>query len=316
MSQVLEAITGATLFTLNKLKHKELFAPEAETELRFSQTETLSYFTAKDENGIMRGGNLPWSHLIDIIPSHLNSKKDKVDYICAMLAKLPSNVAFNFITNPRIKDSDIVIAAFKKAGFAHNTRNTNTFFADTDQDLIKRLKSDARTKVNASIRDMELVPMSVEEFFAYYSNNLKNADKSYYFNFGIDVELFKRSMTMTSAKVHILAARQKASDKVPENAPIDAVFFCGAGDDEFLKLMRITYRLPQEDDVVAPHKHAIKFLVFEAMRMAAINGLTLDTDGYTPGGDVLYSRFGVFNTEVRHEFSRKTAQTLLKKLFK
>lgn len=316
MSQVIDAITGATRFTLNKIKYNELFAPEAETELCFSKIDTLSYFTAKDENGIIRGGNLPWSHLIDIIPSHLTSKKEKVDFICAVLAKLPSNVAFNFITNPRIKDADIVIDAFKKAGFIHNTRNTNTFYADTDQDLIKRLKSDARTKVNASIRDMELVPMSVEEFFAYYSENLKNAEKSYYFNFDIDVELFKRSMTMTSAKVHILAARQKASDKTPENAPIDAAFFCGTGDDGFLKLMRITYRLPQADDVVAPHKHAIKFLVFEAMRMAAINGLTLDTDGYTPGGDVLYSRFGVFNTEVRHEFSRKTAQTLLKKLFK
>lgn len=316
MPQMIEAITGATLFALNKFVHKESFAPVARTDLVMNQIENLSFYTAMDENGVMRGGNLPWCYMQDIILAKTATNKQKTESLRATLAKLPSNVSFTFVANPRMDNMDIVIDAFKKAGFSHSTRKTYTFETDTDQDLIKKLKPDARTKVNAGLRDMELVPMTVDEFFAYYKQNIDAANKEYYFNYSVDIALFKKSMSLTNAKVHILAARQKSSDKIPQNAPIDAAFFCGAGDDGFLKLMRITYRLPQEGEAVAPHKHAIKFLVFEAMRMAAINGLILDTDGFTPGGDTLYTRFGVFKTEVRHEFTRKTAQCLLAKFRK
>lgn len=316
-SFVIEALVGSALFSLNKIKYGEVFNIERNIHLKIQQAENISFYTAIDENGILRGGELPWSYLHDLIPESITEEKDKIDYLCRVLSKLPSNVAFSFAARPDLKDAEIVKKAFFKSGFVYNEKKTLLFKGSAyDGDLVKRFKSDVRSKINAGIRDLEVVAMSVDEFFKFYKNNLATAKKESYFNLDIDQKLIAEAVKLQVPCAHILAVRQKAKGPNGEDAPVDAAIICAGGPDGYLKLLRITYRHEVEGVSPLPHKHATKYLVYEAMKLAIEKGLTLDTDGFTPGGDILYSRFGVFEASARDEFKRKTAQTFLKKLVK
>lgn len=309
--ELIDATGGAARFHWNKLVHRAGTHNIGQTLPFMTNIDTLHYYVGRDEKGILRGGNLPWLYLRDLIPYGFASREEKFKSLCRALAQLPGNVAFAFAASPDLHDADIVRAAFRTAGFSHIARKTYTYRGANDgADPISKIKSDARTKVNSARRDLEFVDMSLEEFFAYYRANLEADGKNSHFHLNIDLELIGRAMA--EGQIEIMAVRKKASDDQPGPHPVDAAIVCSRGEDGYYKLMRISYR-HYNSGPIAPHKHALKMLVVEAMKRSAALGMVLDVDGATPGGETLYSRFGVFETVIRDEFKRKTAQTLIRK---
>lgn len=317
MIKSLGFFAGALRFHLNKLAYKAPLANVKDDALLHQATSAFEYYTSSDEQGILRGGEYPWQYLQNLVPQVLGSAPQKLDYLRRELARLPSNVAFSFACSPDLQDADIIKAAFRKAGFTHLEKRTHLFKPSAGQeDILMSIKPDMRNKIRAAMRDLELVPMSADEFFTFYEDNLSSVGKKYYFNFGIDKDLAKKALSQTPAQAHIVAVRQKGVDQTAR-MPFDAAILCTGCADGFLKLSRITYRVHKDSDkdinIPPPHKHAIKFLVYEAMKMAADMGATLDTDGYTPGGEVLYSRFGVLEAKTRDEYKRKTIYIPIKR---
>lgn len=309
--ELVDATSGAARFHWNKLVHRAGTHNIGQTLPFMTNIDTLHYFVGRDEKGILRGGNLPWLYLRDLTPYGFASRAEKFKSVCRALAQLPGNVAFSFASSPDLRDADIVRDAFRTAGFSHTARKTYTYKGVNDgTDPISKVKSDARTKVNSARRDLEFVEMSLEEFFAYYRENLDAEGKNSHFHLNIDLELISRAMN--EGQIEIMAVRKKSSEDQPGPHPIDAAVVCSCGEDGYYKLMRISYR-HHASGPIPPHKHALKMLVVEAMKRSAARDMVLDVDGATPGGETLYSRFGVFETVIRDEFKRKTAQTLIRK---
>jgi hypothetical protein len=168
--------------------------------------------------------------------------------------------------------------------------------------------------VNNARRDLEGCRMDLDSFFRYYRENLKAAGKDCYFNLDIDQRLIEEAYRRNPSSVHIIAVCRKETDDKSAPRPIDAAIICLAGPDEYLKMLRITYRHADPAGILPPpHKHATKLLMVEAMNLSISLGLTLDSDGSTPGSEVLYSRFGVFEATTRIDFTRKTAATFYRK---
>ena len=312
-----ETSSAAVRFAWNKFIHGSSPFSYASNYPLINKSDRVPYYVCRDENGVLRGGNPAWMYLQDLIRPETLSDKDKVSILRYAISRLPSNVAFEFSACPYVKDADIVRKAFTRSGFVHSLKKTYMYKGNPGEiDPAPRFKSDARNKINSARRDMETVPMGIEEFFRYYEENLKGAGKDSYFHLEIDKEIAREAMRMSPPRAHIIAVRRKQTD---QNAPhpVDAAILCtgSAEDDGYLKLFRITYRhadpAKPED---APHKHATKLVIVEAMQMANQMGLTLDTDGYTPGGETLYSRFGVFEAVMRTEYKRKTIHIVTAKL--
>ncbi len=302
-----EAVAGAAKFHTNKIMHMATTHDVTATRPFLSNIEDLKYFVGRDEQGVLRGGNLHWEYLFNLCDSR-DTDAVKFKKLCRELACLPSNVAFEFKAAPDMRDGDIVRAAFLRAGFSNIYNKTYLYFGNVeDGDPIKKIKSDSRTKVNSARRDMELTTMSLNEFFAFYNRNLIADKKEAHFFLQIDEEVIAKS-----TKVEILAARRKGLMEDGNPYPIESAMCCGYGDDGYYKLMRITYASEGTGVIPhAPHKHALKFLVVEAMRRSAELGMILDVDGATVGGGTLYTRFGVFEEVMRDQYKRKTAQTFI-----
>ncbi|PZQ45098.1 MAG: hypothetical protein DI551_08460 [Micavibrio aeruginosavorus] len=305
------ALIGSLLFNWNKVAHMGVaFSARRNSEL-VNKADSLDYCVSPDEKGILRGGSLPWSYVRDLCEDSLDERQKSKD-VQRTLATLPSHVTFAFNTAPApaLKDENIISTAFKKAGFTHTTRKTFLYRGEAGIDPISLIKSDTRNKIRAAQRDMEIVPMGIDEFFSFYEANLEAIGKTNNFFVKIDQALFEAGASGRDPKVDILAARRKTAEG---NSPIEAAIACSCGDDGFYKFTRISYKRGQSSDMEQPpHKHAIKFLVYEAMKRSADRGLVLDVDGTTEGGETLYSRFGVFEETYRNEYSRKTSATLLK----
>jgi hypothetical protein len=307
---VMTALQGSWRFFANKAAHRLWSLNACKATPLLNDLAGLPYYIGRDENDVLRGANPPWFYISDFLAGESVPCAEKKSEILARLAVLPANVAFAFECSPRLKDKNIVIDALKQAGFTHSTKKTYTYFAPKGTDILAQIKSDTRNKVRAAMRELEIVPLSIDEFLDFYESNLTGAGKNSYFSLKIDREILEHGSKMDPSQVHILAARRKVTKETPGPHPVEAAFVCTGGMDGFLKLMRITYR-SERPGLSAPHKHAVKFLVYESMRLALEMGLTLDTDGCTPGGEILYSRFGVFDTEIRDEFKRKTVQTVI-----
>lgn len=306
-----EAVLGAVKFHWNKISHLAATQNIGKTLPFLSSVGSLQYYVGRDEQGILRGGNPHWRYLQDVC-TPFQSDEQKYKNLCRELAQLPGNVAFAFKASPDLRDAHIVRAAFLKAGFTNIPRKTYLFDGTADrEDPIKKIKSDARTKVNSARRDLELTTMSVDEFFAFYNENLQIDGKKSHFFLNIDHDMIRKGKN-----IEIIAVRKKAADD-GTTYPIEAAMLCGWDDDGFYKLMRITYRRDAEHNAGnAPHKHAIKMLAVETMKRASEKGMLLDVDGATPGGVTVYQRFGVFQEVLHDEYKRKTVQTLFVKFKK
>ncbi|PZQ45099.1 MAG: hypothetical protein DI551_08465 [Micavibrio aeruginosavorus] len=308
---------GSTKFRWNKIVHRTGTMNIPCTAPYVTSTDHLDYFVGMDEKGYLHGGNLHWAYLQNICIDEL-SQENKYKTLCRTLARLPANVAFSFKASPHMKDIEVARAAFHAAGFLNIPRRTYLFKGDAaDGDQIAKLKPDARTKVNSAKRDLEITTMNAEAFFTFYKENLKLAGQKSYFCLDIDQALIAQGLRTNPPQIDIIAVRRKNTDQSKAPHPIEAAMVCSRGCDGFYKLMRITYMRQQRADMEhAPHKHAIKLLVVEAMKRSAQMNLILDVDGMTPGGETVYSRFGVFEPAVHDEYIRRTARTLLPKLCK
>ncbi len=303
-----EAVLGSIKFHWNKLSHRAAVYNVGETTTFISNIDKLDYFVGRDDQGILRGGNLHWDYLQNVCNPFV-SNDQKYKKLCRILAQLPGNVSFAFKVSPDLQDGDVVRAAFKRAGFSNIRNKTFLYFGDASEgDPIKKIKSDSRTKVNSARRDMELTTMSLDAFFKFYNDNLIADNKEPHFFLNIDEVTIKKG----AKNVEVTAARRKGLREDGTPYPIEAAICCGIGKDGYYKLMRITYS-GEGTGVIphAPHKHALKMLVVETMRRSAELNMVLDVDGATVGGGTLYSRFGVFREVLRDEYKRKTAQTFI-----
>lgn len=311
-NKLLSAAIASLRFRLNKLQHGAAQAHVAPPNPLINTVGGLTFYTAQDESGIMRGGNLPWHFLPDLTNSSILSSTQQCSSVRAILAQLPGNVAFTFSTHNHWKDLTRLAEAFTKSGFIHSTRHTYVYRAPyAEINVLSQMRADARNKVNCAIRDLEITSMSADAYFDFYKKNLAAQSKACNFNLKIDEALVCEALK--SDLVQIIATRRKSVGENEAPAPIEAAIILTTGADGYMKLLRITYVVENQILGLTPHKHAIKLLVHEALCRAARNGLALDTDGYTPGGHTLYSRFGIFMPETRHFFERKTLPTLLNK---
>lgn len=309
-------VFGAMKFTWNKIQHGVSTHNIGNAPALLNNVAGLHYFTGVDEDGIYRGGNLPWLYVNDLYEDKKLSTAEEYRTLRNTLAFLPSNVSFRFIMAPDMQKLDTVKNAFTDSGFMHIVKKTFIYTPVNDgRELLAQLKSDARSKINAAKRDLEIVDMSAEDYFAFYKENLAAAGKDSWFNLNIDRQLVEAGLKGDLKQAHIIATRRKATEDNPGPFPIEAAIVLTGGADGFMKLLRITYkRETQANPNFELHKHAVKFLIFESMRRAAEAGFKLDTDCFTPGAESLYTRFGVFELVSRHEFQRKSMQLVVKKL--
>ncbi len=301
--QMAHSLLASLRFTWNKLSHGVGLRNLGAHPHLINDLDGLQYYAGIDEKGVHRGGNLPW-----LYTGELYAGAGKQAALRHTLARLPGNVSFRFIMNPRIRDIASLKSGFEKSGFVYSNQKTFIYNPPKDgTDPLAQMKADARNKINAAKRDLEIVAMGTEEYFKFYRENLAAAGKDSYFNLNIDCALVKEGVKSSPPQAYIIATRKKPA---PDGGtfPIDAAIVLTGGADGYMKLLRITYRRD------GAHKHAVKFLVYEAARRAAGMGLMLDTDCFTPGAEALYSRFGIFTLETRHEFQRKTMATLLCRL--
>lgn len=304
-------------FHMNKASHATSFNNAATAHAVINRADSLEYYVGRNQKGVLHGGNPHHNYLSNLFDRRAD-KNQKHAQLLGSIAKLPANVSFEFKISPTMeKDRDIVSAAFTKAGFSRIARKTYVYSGDpANSDPLPALKSDMRRQVKLAERDLEVTTMNVEEFFAFYKANLVAAKKPSNFFLDIDKEVIEQLVVMENSPVDIIAVRRKMAedDKAPH--PIDAAIAFGRSDDGHYKMMRITYRHkdPAHPEQ-APHPHATKLVMIEAMRQANRLGLKLDSDGATEGGSAHYGRFGkdVFK-EVQHDvFKRTTLHEIVRK---
>ena len=187
------ATTGAIKFHANKLLHKAKTHNIGECLPFMSSIQGLKYYVGRDDQGVLRGGNLHWEYVQDVCDQR-DDDATKFKKLRYALAQLPSNVAFEFKAAPDLQDGDLVRAAFLKAGFSNIYNKTYLYFGNVaDGNPIKKIKSDARTKVKSARRDMELTSMSLAEFFTFYKQNLVSDKKEDHFLLDIDIDVIDKN---------------------------------------------------------------------------------------------------------------------------
>lgn len=311
-----EAIKGSAKFHLNKLMHLAVSSYATKKKTYLANAGRIPYFVGLDDQGILRGGNPHWGYLQNFCDASLSDEQNH-KRLCGELARLPSNVAFAFKLRPDLQDAKIVHSAFVKSGFTNIAHKTFLYNGIGDaEDPIKKIKSDARTKVNQARRDLEIVnTMTVDEYCTFYRENIEEDNRVPHFFLNIDHDVFKQGVAQ-GKNIEIIAVRRKTGEDGKVH-PIEAAFLCAWDSDNYYKLVRISFRLnAAQNGGIEPHKHAVKMLVVEAMKRASERGMLLDVDGATNGGATIYRRFGVFEEVLRDEFKRKTASTFLVKFIK
>lgn len=117
-------VFGAMKFTWNKIQHGVGTHNISSTPTLLNNVAGLNYFTGIDENGICRGGNLPWLYINDIYASKTLNEVEKYRTLRNTLAYLPGNVSFRFIMAPDMQKLDTVKSAFTDLGFMHIVQKT------------------------------------------------------------------------------------------------------------------------------------------------------------------------------------------------
>lgn len=298
------ALIGEAKSRLNKLVYSATAQKIASDEVQALTIGKLDLFIGRDENGYLRGGDLPWQYMQGVTDGVITDR-EKREQLARTLAQLPSNISYTFKAAPQLRDREIVRAAFARAGFVNERRTTQIYTNEPGSDAVDRMKSDARTKIRKGRKELEFTDMSVDDFFKHYRENLGERHSHFFLN--IDNALLKQALSGENPQAEIIAVRRKP-DENGTKQPIEAAAIISTGADGYCKLLRLTFRRFAEKDegLPPPHQQALKVLVVEAMNRAAARGLPLDVDGFTPGGNTVYSRFGVFETVTHDQFARVT----------
>lgn len=291
--------------------------------------ESLAYYNGVDENGLAQGGNPHWMYFTtpflataETIGPQKYTDAQKYHGLRAALSRLPSGPAFKFHAAPLMDDGDVIRSAFQDSGFKRVNRSTFLYKPETTDfdELVRNFKSDTRSKVKKARRELDVTTMPIDDFFRFYEDNLdKRGEVFRWFALNLDHKVLKQEINSPDPKIGIVAARRKSTPDDPGPHPIDAAILYTRGEDGYHKLLRVSWRMGKEDDgLPKPHQQAIKLLVTEVMLRAAKEGATIDTDGFTPGGETVYTRFGVFEQQNQDIYTRislaNTRQQLAKKI--
>lgn len=303
VDMIAKALVSEAKFRTNKVAHWVQAQKVTSSKPEISNIEKLDFFIGRDESGQLRGGDLPWQYMQGVCDGQVSSKEKRKQF-GHTLAQLPSHVSYVFKADPNIRDQSIVRDAFARAGFINEKRTTLIYRAEPGTDPLDAMKSDARTKIRKGRRELEFTSMGIDAFFDHYRANL--GEKPSHFFLNIDQALLRQAVNPEHAQAEIIAVRRKA-DGTDKPQPVEAAAIISNGADGYCKLLRLTFRrMAEADDAPPPHQQALKVLIVEAMQRATERGLPLDVDGFTPGGNTLYSRFGGFQPMVHDQFTRLT----------
>jgi len=274
---------------------------------------TLPYCVSRDGRGILRGGQPAWMYLRDF--ALRGPRKSAI--IRRLLAQLPSNVSFHFVCSPDLPDAALVRQAFHSAGFRLLDVETNIYTPPTGHtDLIDTFSGKSiKGTLRRAKRDLDVVDISVRDYFRFQRANLASSGKKNYRNDNLDQLMLEEALRRKSAR--ILAARRRSTDVQPGPNPIDAAIVCLWDETASLfKLWRLTHRVHSYGPVM-PHVDASKLLILAAMQEAADRKTILETDGSTPGLAKLYALFGpgIFQRTTRLQCERETLWALLNRLY-
>lgn len=292
-----EIIAGEARFRLNQFQRAASAPPKAmDSGTSIQNIGPLQFFTGLSEHAGRRGGEMPWHYMQGLCDNQI-TRKDKRAELMGTLAQLPRNVSFTFKATPDMRDPGIVREAFEKAGFTHNIRPTMIYRGKEGEDPIDRLERPMGKYVRSARRELEIVPMTPDEFYDYYKKNLNT--KFSHFHLNIERTLMQSAAAGSTPDIKIIAARRKDEPHL-----VDAALIHSTGSDGYCRLLRLSFRKAAEDDTAKPHQHAAKMLIVEAMTRANNRGLPVDTDGFTEGGRTTFMRYGVFDEVERSVFRR------------
>lgn len=323
--------------TLNKRRLSDIFGV-AKSSLKFHWTQlaygmtskiapntplredALEFYTGLDEKGFALGGNPHWKYFANPFENPAAATDaEKYHALRAALSTLPAGPALKFHATPILEDRILIRSAFVDSGFKYVNRPTFLCKPDADNfdDLVKQFKVDARSNVRKGKRDLEMTTMNIDDFFELYESSLADRGEQYrWFPQNLDKAILKSEMERPDSDIEIVAARRKSTPENPGPHPIDAAILRSRGtSDGYSKFLRVTYRIKKEDDVLPPpHTHAIKLVITEIMLRAAKDGVTVDTDGFTAGGERLYSRFGILERHDQDIYTREGPQNMVQKV--
>jgi hypothetical protein len=272
----------------------------------------LPYCVNINGAGLRLGSQAPWSLLDETLLQGAENPRQKRHSIRRLLAKLPDGASFVFRAIPG-DDAKLVRDTFVEAGFTYHPSATFVWRKDDDADLITKLKANVRTQVRNAEKNLEVITIDPATFIRFYRDNLAAMDRSEWTDLDVIGKLLLEGLKSSPPRARIIGVRRKPAQENPIPALLEAAIAC-TFDDKTSQLWKITYvKCSSSDTGQKPHPHGIKLLVFEAMRHAAANGLTLDTDGFLPGAKLTYERFGILNLVERDEFKRDSLRHQISK---
>ena len=310
-----QALTSTMRFYFNKLlygffarsrSHNDEFASAAVQHVHAAaggSRGSLPYCMGRDSRKIMCGVQPAWMYLRDF--SLVGTQKFAI--IRRLLAQLPGGATFHFSFQIDLPDAALVRRAFAGAGFKIMDFETYAYTPPSGQtELIDTLSGKSiKGTLRRARRDLEIVEISVRDYFRFQRANLAASGKKNNRNDNLDQLMVEEAVRRKCGR--ILAARRRSTDAHPGPHPLDAASIClweqSAG---LLQLWRLTYREHSYSSLM-PHVDASKLLILAAMQDAADRKMTLDTDGYTKGIAKTYALFGpgVFQLAVRLHCERE-----------
>jgi hypothetical protein len=321
LSLLFGALGASTRISINKIMHKFLSPCVDRIKIETSQVDVgggvkeirivaksevigrLTYYCVNGKSGNRKvGGSHAAEYLGDsLVASHLNAKR-KRRVICQLLAQLPPIPELMFYSIPNARDSDVMVKAFKSAGFRSIPIATYTYFEEPNSiSIADRLTRKTGNDVRAGRKHVAVYKESAifgaDEFFDLYERNL--GSKINYFNFEGERVLLKQ--LTRAGLVHYIILGKKDSDQ----SSIDTAMACVRSKDGYIKIWRSTF--PRGAEASKSHPRANRYALALAMDYARDMGMALDTDGTTPGAEDLYRHFsGTLEPAVRQQFHYRT----------
>ncbi len=266
----------------------------------------LSFSVKRVRMGFLWGENHPWSHVGGPILSRNLTRGMQSEVLDELLAQLPGNTSYRFVSSSQLSYSDLVKSAFVKVGFTY-TKEVNYVRRPGTLDVMSELKSKHRTHIKAAAREMEIVELSAEEFVNFYQSNLEALGRTS----RAPLAIVKHLITVGAERrqIRVIAARRRRLQKdltFTSHVPYDAAIACARDKGRYYYWMSTRRRHLCCSQQKPPHPDAIKLLVMNAMHHAQSLGLIFDADGVTsPGSDHLYKQiFGLKEEEARDVFTR------------
>lgn len=322
LTLIAQAIQSEIKSRTHKIANRVSAVHVAAHQPEISKIGSLDIYVTRDSHNLRRGGSLPWQYTQGLCDDQI-TQKQKREHLGQMLAHLPSNTSYIFYGAPDLRDREVIRDAFARAGFSVTRRSTLLHHGTKGVDPVDAMNPSMRTKIHKARRELELTDIGVDSFFDNFDRNLNG--KISYTSSKVDSDMMNIAQEPQNKHIEVIAVRRKLKENASDDAtatPVEAAAIMTTGADGYCRLIRITFRRAAENDqsenanTPAPHPHAFKMVLAEAMKRATERGLPLDVDGYTSGGGTLYARTGVFKESSYDFYTRLTPAAALDTLAK